>query len=160
MDRRIGFVATLAGAFALAVTGCSPQSSSGKPTRSPSSIIGGKPDSAAAPIVSTDSSPDDRPRLARLEQEARALAKTDGCTSVSACRTAPVGWRGCGGPRSYLVYCAATTDTVALFRKLKELENAEKEYNVKSGMMSTCEFRMPPGVTLDGGSCREAPAGP
>src|SRR3982751_1505906 len=64
---------------------------------------------------------DDRTRLARLEREARALAKTDGCSTSETCRTAPVGWRGCGGPRSYLVYCAATTDSVALYRKLDEL---------------------------------------
>jgi len=100
------------------------------------------------------------PKLVKLEQEARAIAKQDGCASVSACRTAPVGWRGCGGPRSYVVFCAATTDTVALFRKLKELEDAERAYNASSGMMSTCEFRMPPGVRLEGRSCREAPAGP
>jgi hypothetical protein len=53
-----------------------------------------------------------------------------------------------------------TTDTVALFRKLKELEEAEKAYNAKSGMMSTCEFRIPPGTKLDGRSCREAPSRP
>ena len=71
-----------------------------------------------------------------------------------------MGWRGCGGPRTYLVYCAATTDTMALFRKLKELEEAERDYNARSGMMSTCELRMSPGVRLDGRSCREASAGP
>jgi hypothetical protein len=149
-----------AGTIVLAVTACSPQSSGGRPTRSAGSVIAGKPDTPASPAVASDTGPDDRPRLARLEREARDLAKTAGCSSVSACRTAPVGWRGCGGPRSYLVYCAATTDTVALFRKLKELENAEKDYNAKSGMMSTCEYRMPPGVKLDGGSCKESPAGP
>jgi len=100
------------------------------------------------------------PKLVRLEQEARALAKQDGCAGVNACRTAPVGWRGCGGPRSYVVFCAATTDTVALFRKLKELEDAERAYNASSGMMSTCELRVPPRVRLEGRSCREAPAGP
>jgi hypothetical protein len=74
---------------------------------------------------------------------------------VETCRTAPVGWRSCGGPRTYLVYCAASTDTVALFRKLAELEKAERAYNLRSGMMSTCEFRMPPTVKLQGGRCRE-----
>jgi hypothetical protein len=110
-----------------------------------------------API---DTGPDDRPTLARLEREARALAKRDGCSSLSACRTAPVGWRGCGGPRTYLVYCAATTDSVALFRKLAELADAERAYNAKAGMMSTCEFRMPPGIKLEGRSCRETSTGP
>jgi hypothetical protein len=45
-------------------------------------------------------------------------------------------------------------------KKLKELEDAEKAYNASSGMMSTCEYRMPPNVRLEGRSCREAPAGP
>ncbi|HEV7994231.1 MAG TPA: hypothetical protein VGP25_20575 [Gemmatimonadaceae bacterium] len=98
---------------------------------------------------------DDRTRLARLEQEARALAKTNGCNSADSCRTAPVGWRGCGGPRTYIVYCAATTDSAALYRKLDELKEAEMAYNAKSGMMSTCEMRMPPVVTVSGGRCTQ-----
>jgi hypothetical protein len=97
----------------------------------------------------------DTTRLARLEREARAIAKTDGCNSADACRTAPVGWRGCGGPRTYIVYCAATTDSAALYRKLAELKEAEMAYNAKSGMMSTCEMRMPPVVTVSGGRCTQ-----
>ncbi|MDQ6633360.1 MAG: hypothetical protein M3Z10_01240 [Gemmatimonadota bacterium] len=137
-----------------------PQASEGKPTRSPASVLVPPPLDTSFPASSRDTGPDDRPRLVRLEQEARALAKTEGCTSASACRTAPVGWRGCGGPRTYLVYCAMATDTIALFGKLKELEEAEKAYNARSGMMSTCEFRMPPGTKLVGRSCREGPSTP
>lgn len=98
---------------------------------------------------------DDRVRLAQLERDVEALVKTRGCDSAGSCRTAPVGWRGCGGPRTYVVYCAATTDSAALFRKLNELKEAEIAYNTKSGMMSTCEMRMPPTVSASGGSCRE-----
>ena len=97
--------------------------------------------------------PNDTVQLARLEREARVLAKTEGCTSASACRTAPVGWRGCGGPRTYVAYCAATTDSVALFRKLDELKAAETAYNEKAGMLSTCEMRLPPAVTVQEGRC-------
>ncbi|MDB4883375.1 MAG: hypothetical protein JWL95_2141 [Gemmatimonadetes bacterium] len=99
---------------------------------------------------------DDRARLAQLEREARALAKIEGCATTAQCRTAPIGWRGCGGPRTYLPYCAASTDSVALFRKLDALKEAEIAYNQKSGMMSTCEMRLPPTVTAQGGSCRES----
>jgi hypothetical protein len=95
----------------------------------------------------------DTARLARLEREARAIAKTEGCSSASACRTAPVGWRVCGGPRTYIVYCPATTDSVALFRKLDELKAAETAYNEQSGMLSTCEMRLPPAVTVQAGRC-------
>ena len=97
--------------------------------------------------------PNDTARLARLEREARALAKTEGCATAADCRTAPVGWRGCGGPRTYIAYCAASTDSIALFKKLDELKAAETAYNEATGMMSTCEMRMPPTVTVQGGRC-------
>jgi hypothetical protein len=95
-----------------------------------------------------------RAKVAQLESDARALAKASGCSSASQCRSAPVGQKACGGPRTYVAYCAATTDSVALFNKLGELSAAEKEYNKSAGVMSTCEFRMPPAVSLQGGSCR------
>lgn len=129
----------------------------------PAGKMGGARDSAKTNVRSDDSATltsgaaeGDQPKIARLEREARAIAKTTGCHSASACRTAPVGARSCGGPRTYLVYCAATTDTVALFRKLRELETAEKAYNEKSGLMSTCEMRIAPRTVLEAGSCRQA----
>lgn len=157
---RLADVSRVTAGLALCV-GCSqqPQASSGRPTRSIGAVIA-PPTADTSPPPPRDTTPDPRPRLARLEQEARALAKLDGCATTGQCRTAPMGWRGCGGPRTYLVYCAATTDTVALVRKLAELEQAERAYNASSGMMSTCELRAPPAVRLDGRSCRERPAGP
>lgn len=99
-------------------------------------------------------------RVVQLEAEARALASVAGCSTASQCRTAPVGDRPCGGPRTYLAWCSATTDSAALFKKLGELVAAEKRYNELAGLASTCEFRTPPGVELSGGSCRTAtPAG-
>ncbi|MEX2154583.1 MAG: hypothetical protein WD825_14675 [Gemmatimonadaceae bacterium] len=96
----------------------------------------------------------DQERIARLEREARALAKTDGCTSADQCRAAPVGERACGGPRDYMVYCTRTTDSAGLYRKLAELRQAEMDYNKKTGAMSTCEFRTPPELAIAGGSCK------
>src|SRR5688500_19686727 len=81
--------------------------------------------------------------IVRLEDQAKVIAKTSGCSSVSQCRTAPVGNRACGGPRYYIAYCAATTDSVALFRKLDEVAAAENAFNRKYQLASTCEFRMP-----------------
>lgn len=95
-------------------------------------------------------------RVQRLEHEARALARADGCTSGGECRAAPVGDRACGGPRTYIVYCARTTDSVALYRKLDELAAAERAYNQQQGGASTCEFRMPPPLVAGTGSCRAA----
>lgn len=94
--------------------------------------------------------------IVRLEDEAKAIAKTSGCSTVSQCRTAAVGNRACGGPRYYIAYCAAATDSAALFRKLAEVAAAENAYNRKYQIVSTCEFRMPGPVTLSGGECRTA----
>lgn len=90
--------------------------------------------------------------IVKLENDAKAIAKTAGCTS-SECRAAPVGSRPCGGPRYYIPYCAKTTDSAALYRKLDEVAKAERAYNTKYQLGSTCEFRMPPSVEAIAGSC-------
>ena len=92
--------------------------------------------------------------IVRLEDQAKAIAKTTGCSSVSQCRTAPVGNRACGGPRYYIAYCATGTDSVALFRKLDQVAAAENAFNRKYQLASTCEFREPGPLALSGGECR------
>ena len=141
MTRRIlrSVVTALVG---VAATACSPRPPAGASA------------SDSASRVETDSA-----RIARLELEARALARTDGCASAEQCRVAPVGHRACGGPRTYLPYCALTTDSAALFAKLGELARAEEEWQRKSGAVSTCEMRLPPAPTVSGGRCTAAPAG-
>jgi hypothetical protein len=114
-------------------------------------------DRADTPASGSAAEVADTGRIARLEREARALAQAEGCTAGQ-CRTVPVGSRPCGGPRTYLVYCAATTDSAALFAKLAELARAEEAYNRRNQLASTCEFRMPPNVALSGGRCTAAPA--
>ena len=94
------------------------------------------------------------PTVRRLEREAIALARTDGCSTVQQCTSAPVGSRGCGGPRFYLPYCPLTTDTAALRAKLAEVERAEQDYNRRNNVVSTCEMRMPGELELAGGACR------
>ncbi|MDQ3515790.1 MAG: hypothetical protein M3403_03315 [Gemmatimonadota bacterium] len=118
---------------------------------------GGSADSAPPP-ASGGSTGDqaDWAAILRLEDQAKAIAKSSGCARVSECRTAPVGNRACGGPRYYIAYCSTTTDSVALFRKLGEVAEAENAYNRKYGIASTCEFRMLSPLTLSGGECRAA----
>lgn len=91
--------------------------------------------------------------IVSLEDQAKAIANTSGCASSAQCRSAPVGNRACGGPRYYIAYCAATTDSAALFNKLKQVSAAEDAYNKKYNLVSTCEFRMPPDVALANGVC-------
>ncbi len=142
MTSRAGLAAALLALAALA--GCS------TPSRGPQADSA--PPAGEAPATGT--APSDSVTIARLDREARALARTDGCGDAGACRTAPLGHRPCGGPREYLVYCARTTDSVALFRKLDSLQRAEMARNAASGAMGTCDFREPPAVTASGGQCR------
>ncbi|MDO8500955.1 MAG: hypothetical protein Q7S20_03840 [Gemmatimonadaceae bacterium] len=91
--------------------------------------------------------------IEQLETQAKAIARVDGCASSGDCRSAPVGSRACGGPRYYIPWCAKTTDSAALYRKLAEVARAEQEYNRKHNTVSTCEFRTAPLVESVGGSC-------
>ena len=95
-------------------------------------------------------------RIRELEQQARALAKTEGCDQVDQCASAPVGVKGCGGPRSYLIYCKATTDEAALLRTLDELKRVEGEYNREYEIASDCMMIMPPELRLEGRACTAA----
>jgi len=151
-SRAACLVALAAGA---SLGACTPHTDGVDTTRSVGSVIVPTRDTATLPATVQDTNVALQERLTRLEHEARALAHTEGCDSLAQCHTAPLGWRSCGGPRDYLVYCAATTDTAALFRKLAELEAAEKEYNLRSGMMGSCIMRQPPQVSVRGGRCRE-----
>lgn len=134
----------LAGVFALlaALVGCA-QGNSG----SPSPPGDGK-------VVFTGDQKADYAQVTALEDQAKAIVRMSGCSTESECRAAPVGSRGCGGPRYYMVYCSRTTDSAALFAKLQAVEAAEREYNTHYKILSTCEFRMPPKVALSGGSCQ------
>ncbi len=129
--------------ISLLLTSCSPAPQSGAPA-GPS---GDK-------FVLTGDQKADWAQIVALEDQAKAIVKAGGCSSAAQCRTAPVGSRGCGGPRYYLVYCAATTDSAALYRKLDAVSAAEHEYNTRYKILSTCEFRLPPKVALSGGSCQ------
>lgn len=132
----------MSAATVLVLVGCSAHGTADSVGPGPSPNTLG--DTAAAPDSGT---------LARLEREARALANTEGCTTVSQCRVAPVGAKPCGGPRYWLPYCAASTDSAALFRKLAELEAAEKAYNTAHHIVSDCSIAAPPVPTLQGGMC-------
>ena len=108
----------------------------------------------AGSVSDTASRSSDWAAIERLEVQAKAIAKTEGCSGAAECRAAPVGSRACGGPRYYIAYCSRTTDSAALFSKLAEVSRAEQAYNKKYQLVSTCEFRMPPVADFSGGACK------
>ena len=115
---------------------------------------GGPENPGGGKFVFTGDRDKDWAQIVALEDQAKALVKTDGCTSADQCRTAAVGNRACGGPRYYLVYCSRTTDSAVLFARLKAVADAENEFNTRYQIVSTCEFRLPPKVALVGASCQ------
>ncbi|HEY0242579.1 MAG TPA: hypothetical protein VGC52_07940 [Gemmatimonadaceae bacterium] len=124
----------------------------------PDTPAGVQPPAQAAPPARSDNgfTPEQQTEwnaIEALEVEAKAIAKIDGCVVSSACRTAPVGSRGCGGPRYYIPWCSASTDSAALYAKLAQVAKAEQAFNAKYSMASTCEMRLAPAVVSSGGSC-------
>lgn len=95
----------------------------------------------------------DRAQLDSLNTFARELARTDGCSSADGCATIALGSKACGGPREYLVYCRASTDTVALANAVELVNRLEREFNERYQVMSDCMMLLEPGVALEGGAC-------
>ena len=119
------------------------------------------PASKPPPSASTRSDQQsDWAEILKVEEQAKAIVRSNGCTSAGQCRTAAVGNRACGGPRYYLTYCAATTDTAQLTRLLERVRSMENAYNAKWGIVSTCEYRVAPKLRLSGGFCQEIAASP
>ena len=134
-----------AAALALVLAACA--------TQPAASDVGDTPvASASTPAAGTQDG--DRAAIERLKVDARAIARTTGCGSAAQCASIGLGVRACGGPSEYVVYCPASTDTAALRRKVAEVDRAERAFNEKYGLASTCEFRMPPTLEVSGGSCR------
>jgi hypothetical protein len=101
--------------------------------------------------------PSDSEQVARLEREALELAHNDGCGTADQCRVAPVGAKACGGPRYWITWCPASTDSAALFQKLDELRTAEQNYNQVHGVISDCSIVGPPTPVVSAGVCRAGP---
>jgi len=110
-------------------------------------------DTAHVGTGATSSRASDSTHVADLEHAAVALAKTTGCSRDDQCRNVPIGAKACGGPRYYLKYCALGTDTVALFRAVARLDSAERAYNTKYHIVSTCQMILPTRPHLVGGAC-------
>jgi hypothetical protein len=120
------------------------------PTRTPSPAV-----SAGVSSSASAGQQQDWKDIQRVELQAKGIVHTDKCANPGECRTAPVGVRACGGPRYYLTYCAASTDTAELTRLLTQVRNMEAAYNRKWAIVSTCEYRNAPSLRVSGGYCQE-----
>jgi len=92
-------------------------------------------------------------RAETLAKAAQALANPRGCKTVDECRVEGFGAKSCGGPRTYVAYCAKTTKVKELQAKLSALEKAEREWQAAAGIMSTCGLTRRPQPWMEEGVC-------
>ena len=95
----------------------------------------------------------DRARIDSLVTIARSLALANGCDEAGGCATAALGVKACGGPKEYLVYCRASTDTGALGAAVELVNRLEREFNERYGIVSDCMLLLEPQVEVRGGAC-------
>jgi hypothetical protein len=91
--------------------------------------------------------------LDELYSEIVELAGDGSCDELSECATLAVGSKACGGPSSYIVYCASAIDEAALIEKVDEYTQLEQDYNLANDIVSTCEDEPEPDVELVDGVC-------
>jgi hypothetical protein len=74
-------------------------------------------------------------------------------SALSECALAALGVRPCGGPRTYLAYSLAQTDSAALAALIEVYDRLDRERNEREGLVSTCELMVPPDLAIENGRC-------
>lgn len=78
---------------------------------------------------------------------------TAACSSSAVCRTLPLGSKPCGGPRRYLVYSMAVTDSARLAADAARYNQAEAQKNREEGLVSDCSMLIAPQVSCVSRRC-------
>ena len=124
--------------------------------------------SACAPVVAP-SQPASAARAIPADDGSAQIAALIGeplCRADAECRVAPIGHQPCGGPESYRAWSVRTVrEERALEQALAGYAESRRARHEKTGLMSTCQYRPPPGVycrgaaAADGGACTLVPRG-
>lgn len=85
----------------------------------------------------------DRAALDSAGRAIQALAGSGKCAD-GACAALAVGAKPCGGPWSYVSYCPTSPDAERLRTLAAELQRAERAYNERYSVASTCDLATPP----------------
>lgn len=81
----------------------------------------------------------DHRNLMGLFTEIENLAYSVSCTNATNWTFTAYGSKACGGPQGYIPY-ATQIDTVAFLQKIEKYTEQEKLYNIKWGIVSTCDL--------------------
>ena len=85
----------------------------------------------------------DHRELIDLFTEIENLAYSVSCTDSSSWAYTAYGSKACGGPKGYIAY-TTTIDTEAFLEKVAVYSEAEKQYNIKWNIVSTCDIAQEP----------------
>jgi hypothetical protein len=134
----------LVGSLGLVVTaGLGPLSCARK-----QAAVSERPDTLTADTLRSDTLGSDTLR----ESIARQVG-TAACSSPAVCRTLPLGSKPCGGPRQYLVYSLAVTDSARLAADAARYNQAEARRNREGGLVSDCSMLIAPQVSCVSRRC-------
>jgi hypothetical protein len=86
-------------------------------------------------------------------EEMLELAGDGSCEDADDCASIAAGSKACGGPSTYVVYCASAIDENALIAKVDEYTELEAAYNIANDIVSDCAEEPMPLVELVDGVC-------
>jgi hypothetical protein len=92
-------------------------------------------------------------KIKRLLTEILDLARPSGCAAANECKTAALGFGGCG-PRQYVVYCPRNVDAALLQQRLDELSKLEQAEAQRQGEPPPCHPPPAPEPEVLDGICR------
>lgn len=88
-----------------------------------------------------------------LKIEVKNLAEASVCGEAYNCYSVGIGAKPCGGFWEYVIY-SNSIDVVSFLAKIETLNELEKTYNEKYGIISDCYMAMPPSsITCEDGKC-------
>ena len=85
----------------------------------------------------------DYQNLMDLFEEISALSYSVSCTDSSDWNFTPYGSKACGGPQGYIAY-SNQIDVAQFLQKVEAYNLAEKQYNIKWSISSTCDVPQQP----------------
>lgn len=85
----------------------------------------------------------DKAAIDNLKVEIKSLADASVCSEEFTCYSVGIGSKPCGGFWEYIVY-SDSIDVVSFLAKIETLNELEKAYNEKYGIISDCSVAMPP----------------
>ncbi len=91
---------------------------------------------------------------AKSEELSNYLAARKACAVVADCAAMAAGNKACGGPSMYAVYATNDVDQTYLNALITDLTSWERQCNNDSGIVSTCEVVLEPGLVCETNQCQ------